>query len=82
MFVTAGVWVMVIRQRERVAGVPVTARQGEMASRAQQPGTSAVDILCHKLFFVDNLEKLINLLFFVACPGFFVCIFRGDCSTK
>lgn len=34
MFVTAGVWVMVIRQTEGAAGVSDAARQGEMASRA------------------------------------------------
>lgn len=76
MFVTAGVWVMVIRPRERVAGVPVTARQGEMASRAQQPGTSVSDISCHKLFSVDNFKKVIYI-FLVACPGFIVCILGG-----
>lgn len=59
MFVTAGVWVMVIRQTERVAGVPVTVRQGEMASGLEQPGTHASDILCHRLFFVENFKDVI-----------------------
>lgn len=65
---------MVIRQRECVAGVPVTARQGEMASRVQQP---EIHVVC---FSVDNLEKLI--CFFVACPDFsFVCIL-GEIVTQ
>lgn len=62
---------MVIRQRECVAGVPVTARQGEMASRDE------IHVVC---FSVDNLEKLI--CFFVACPDFsFVCIL-GEIVTQ
>lgn len=57
MFTTAGVWVMMIRQTVHVAGVAVTARQGKMASGAQQQGMSASDTLCHRLFSVDNSEK-------------------------
>ena len=67
MFVTAGVWVMVIRQTEHVAGVPDTARQGKMASGAQQPEIGVSDILCHRLFSVNNFQKRINFFSSMSC---------------
>lgn len=51
---------MVIRQREHVAGVPDTARQGEMASGAQQPRVGVSNILFHRLFSVNNFQKQID----------------------
>lgn len=38
---------------------------GEMASRARQSGTSVSDMLCHRLFSVDNSEKQINFICFI-----------------
>ena len=72
MFVTVGVWVMVIRQRECVAGAPDAASKGELASGAGQPGIGASDILCHRLYSVDNFEKLINFF-----RGSVSCFFQG-----
>lgn len=50
MFVTAGVWVMVIRQTDCVAGTADTVGQDDTNFRAQQSGTRVIDILCHRLF--------------------------------
>lgn len=44
----ADVWVMVIRQRKHIAGVPDTAKQGEMAFGAEQPRVDMSDILFHR----------------------------------
>lgn len=58
------------KQTELVAGVPVPARQGEMASGTQQQGMSTSDILCHMLFSAIILKS--NS--FLICGMSWICV--------